>query len=61
MAAELLDLARSQAEGVVAFVAHTLPRESASTAILRRLGFRLLEGEFAHPEDGTVWKWRSLE
>jgi ribosomal-protein-alanine N-acetyltransferase len=38
------------------FIAHTLPRESASTSILRRLRFTLL-GAIVHPEDGTVWKW----
>jgi RimJ/RimL family protein N-acetyltransferase len=37
-------------------VAHTLPQESASTSILRRLGFGLL-GPIDHPDDGTVWKW----
>lgn len=39
------------------FIAHTLPREGPSTAMLRRLGFERL-GSVEHPEDGRVWKWR---
>lgn len=56
MAAALLRLARPHAGGI-AFIAHTLPEESPSTSILRKLGFTL-EGTIAHPEDGPVWKWR---
>jgi len=41
-----------------ALVAHTLPEEGASPTILRKLGFECL-GVMAHPEDGSVWKWRS--
>jgi [ribosomal protein S5]-alanine N-acetyltransferase len=37
--------------------AQTLPQESASTAILRRLGFTLV-GTIDHPEDGQVWEWQ---
>ncbi len=37
--------------------ARTLPRESFSTAILRKLGLTLL-GSVVHPEDGWVWEWR---
>lgn len=44
------------AAGQLVLIAHTLPEESASTCILRRLGFRLL-GTVEHPEDGSVWKW----
>ncbi len=40
-----------------AIVAHTLPHAGASTALLTRLGFECL-GEWPHPEDGLVWKWR---
>ena len=36
--------------------AHTLPEESASTAVLRRCGFTHA-GEIMHPEDGRVWRW----
>ena len=37
--------------------AQTLPQESASTTILRRLGF-VLVGTVDHPEDGPVWEWQ---
>jgi RimJ/RimL family protein N-acetyltransferase len=37
--------------------AQTLPNESASTAILRKLGFTLV-GSITHPEDGDVWEWQ---
>jgi len=57
MAAQLLALTHAAAalRGFV-YIAHTLAQESASTGILRRLGFTLL-GTIVHPEDGTVWKW----
>ena len=58
MAAALVDQTQAAvAEKGLTFTAHTLPQESASTRILRRLGFTLL-GDIVHPEDGTVWKWR---
>jgi RimJ/RimL family protein N-acetyltransferase len=57
MARELLRIARAAPAGEIAAIAHTLPQENASTAILRKLGFHL-EGELLHPEDGLVWKWR---
>ena len=37
--------------------AQTLPNESASTAILRKLGM-VLVGSINHPEDGEVWEWQ---
>ena len=40
----------------IRFIAHTLPEESPSTSVLRKLGFRRV-GEIMHPEDGKVWKW----
>jgi len=55
MARQLVQLARQSQPGVVV-VALTLPQESASTSILRRLGFSLA-GEIEHPEDGRVWEW----
>ena len=55
MARRLLDLVRAVAPEIRP-MAHTLPHESASTRILRRLGFHL-EGTIEHPEDGQVWKW----
>lgn len=41
----------------VLIAAQTLPQESASTTILRRLGFALV-GTVDHPEDGPVWEWQ---
>lgn len=38
-------------------LAHTLPEENASTRVLRKLGFVLIE-QFTDPEDGTIWKWQ---
>ncbi|MCB0165415.1 MAG: GNAT family N-acetyltransferase [Anaerolineae bacterium] len=37
--------------------AQTLPVDSASTTILRKLGFENT-GTVIHPEDGAVWEWR---
>jgi mannose-6-phosphate isomerase-like protein (cupin superfamily) len=56
MAQELIRLTQTSA-GDVRYIAHTLPEESASTALLRRLGFQCL-GDIQHPEDGRVWKWK---
>ena len=56
MASALMRKARRTAITEV-FIAHTLPQEGPSTAILRRLGFEHL-GVVEHPEDGVVWKWR---
>lgn len=38
-------------------VAHTLPQESASTTVLRRLGFHL-DDVVEDPDEGPVWRWR---
>jgi [ribosomal protein S5]-alanine N-acetyltransferase len=56
MAATLIRLTR-QVAAAETFIAHTMPQESASTEILRRLGFECL-GTIEHLEDGPVWKWR---
>ncbi len=57
MARELLRQTRGAALSAgVGYIAHTLPQESASTRILRRLGFEV-QGEISHAEDGQVWKW----
>lgn len=56
MAAALMREAR-QSAGTEVFIAHTLPAEGPSTAILKRLGFVCL-GAIEHPEDGLIWKWR---
>ena len=56
MAEQLVQMAESTDPKVIVF-AQTLPEESASTAILRRLNFELL-GSVDHPEDGPVWEWQ---
>lgn len=56
MARMLVDMARA-ADAEVTIAAQTLPQESASTAVLRRLGFVLI-GSINHPEDGEVWEWQ---
>lgn len=55
MARQLVQLAR-QADPSVTVIAQTRPEESASTRILRRLGFAF-ETEVDHPEDGRLWQW----
>jgi len=56
MAAELVRIAQQARPGVVV-TAQTLPEESPSTGVLRRLGFQLA-GVVLHPEDGPVWEWQ---
>ena len=36
--------------------AHTLPRDSPSTHVLKNCGFTRV-GEVIDPEDGQVWRW----
>jgi [ribosomal protein S5]-alanine N-acetyltransferase len=55
VAAGLVAIARG--EGIAAVIAHTLPQENASTAVLRRNGFAR-DGEAEDPDEGTVWRWR---
>jgi [ribosomal protein S5]-alanine N-acetyltransferase len=55
MARQLVQLA-GQADPKVVVTAQTLPQESASTRVLRGLGFKL-EGTVESEEDGTVWQW----
>ncbi|MFZ4606848.1 MAG: GNAT family N-acetyltransferase [Caulobacter sp.] len=38
-------------------LAHTLPQESASTTILRRLGLQFIQA-LTDPDDGPIWRWR---
>ena len=47
---------QARAAGVDRVVAHTLPDENPSTAVLRRLGFRR-DGESTDPDAGVVWRW----
>jgi [ribosomal protein S5]-alanine N-acetyltransferase len=49
-------LERAGTAGVRRVVAHTLPAENASTAVLRRHGF-VRDGEAHDPDEGTVWRW----
>jgi [ribosomal protein S5]-alanine N-acetyltransferase len=49
-----IDLASGR--GVAMVCAHTIAEENASTAVLRRLGFRRT-AELTDPEVGTVWRW----
>jgi RimJ/RimL family protein N-acetyltransferase len=46
-----------ETDAEVTATAQTLPQESASTAILKKLGFVLI-GTVNHPEDGEVWEWQ---
>ena len=56
MARLLVELARTTDPGLIV-AAQTLPNESASTTILRKLGFVNM-ATINHPEDGEVWEWR---
>lgn len=55
MVQELLRMTGTHARGI-RYIALTLPEESASTAVLRKLGFTLLD-EIEHPDEGKRWKW----
>ena len=55
VAAAMITIAR--AEQLTAVIAHTLPEENPSTAVLRRNGFGR-DGESVDPDEGTVWRWR---
>ena len=55
MAKRLLELAQRH-DPTVRVIAQTLPKEGASTAILRKIGFSW-DRSVEHPEDGTVWEW----
>jgi RimJ/RimL family protein N-acetyltransferase len=50
----------SETDAEVIATAQTLPQESASTAILKKLGFVLI-GTVNHPEDGEVWEWQAQQ
>lgn len=55
MAAELIRLALDKTPAVTV-AAQTLPEENASTSVLKKLRFRLVDS-VEHPEDGLVWEW----
>ncbi|MEO0895265.1 MAG: GNAT family N-acetyltransferase [Bacteroidota bacterium] len=52
----LVSLAK-KAQPELDIMAQTLPKESASSSILKKNGFKKI-GEFIHPEDGKVWEWK---
>jgi RimJ/RimL family protein N-acetyltransferase len=56
MAAELIRLALDKMPTAIV-AAQTLPEESPSTSVLKKLRFRLV-GAVEHPEDGLVWEWQ---
>lgn len=56
MARQLIEIARA-ADPSVKITAQTLPQASASTSILKKLGFAHVK-DVQHPEDGLVWQWR---
>ena len=58
MARELLKIAFDD-YGVKAVLAHTLPEENASTTILQKRGFTLVD-TVEDPDDGTIWRWALL-
>lgn len=55
MATELVRIAQQEESDLTVF-AQTLPEESASASILRKLGFQMMR-TVDHPEDGPVWEW----
>jgi [ribosomal protein S5]-alanine N-acetyltransferase len=58
MASELIRLACDNTPSVIV-AAQTLPEESASTSVLKKLGFHLV-GTIEHSEDGPVWEWQLI-
>jgi len=56
MATELVRIAFDKIP-TVTVAAQTLPQDGASTSILKKLGFGLME-TLEHPEDGLVWEWQ---
>jgi len=55
MASALVRIATNKAPALIVS-AQTLPEESASTSVLKKLQFRFV-GTVEHPEDGLVWEW----
>jgi len=56
MASELIRLALNKMPALTV-AAQTLPEENASTSVLKKLRFRLVD-TLEHPEDGLVWEWQ---
>ncbi len=59
MATEIVRIALENMPGVIV-AAQTLPEESASTSVLKKLRFRHVDS-IEHPEDGLVWEWHLRE
>ena len=55
MAAKLIDMAMASPL-VTTVIAHTLPEENASVALLKKIGMKF-GGEISDPDDGQVWRW----
>lgn len=55
VAAQMIAIARAQ--GLRGVIAHTLPQENASTAVLLHNGFAR-DGLAQDPDEGVVWRWR---
>ena len=56
MASALVGIALDKLPSVIV-AAQTLPEESASTSVLKKLKFGMV-GTVVHPEDGLVWEWQ---
>ena len=56
MAAYLVSIAQQHPDQVTRVVAHTEPAKKASAKICEKIGMTL-QGEYDHPQDGTVWYW----
>jgi RimJ/RimL family protein N-acetyltransferase len=53
--ARRLELARLSPEAK-RIMARTLPKPTASTRVLKKVGMRLV-GDVTDPEDGRLWEW----
>lgn len=58
MARQLIDIAYAT-DRSLKIIAHTPPEQSASNAILHKIGFLLL-GDWEDPVAGTVWEWEYI-
>ncbi len=56
MAQEFVQIA-FEAVPELTIAAQTLPEESESSNVLKKLGFQFA-AELEHPDDGKVWEWR---
>ena len=60
-------LATEMAKGLIAYafsfdnikmvIAHTLPKQSASTSVLTKCGMKKM-GQLVDPDEGPIWQWR---